>query len=340
VPAEDKTASDVLQVQGRMTLGYGIIPKLVMQDQRLTIEAKAIYSYFCSFAGAGTTAFPSRSKILYDLKISEDRYYRHFNLLKKCGYILVEQKSDASGKFKRNIYTLVEMLPLEPTTPTSPDEPLPPYPQNKGTEPYPYYPGTDEPDTENKGIKNNSLNINNSIINKSSQSQRQTTPEERPDMTPTLDDEIIEPVKMDKKKMASANLPIQPYRQAEAARFSQDDYTTYRQIIQENIEYDAIASGNRDRELIDGLIQVMLDVMLTESPATVKIGKETKSIEIVKAVYLKLTSQHIEHVVEQYKAQHHQITHKTAYLRTMLYTVYQEFEAHFTNQVRADGVVW
>jgi hypothetical protein len=24
----------------------------------------------------------------------------------------------------------------------------------------------------------------------------------------------------------------------------------------------------------------------------------------------------------------------------MLYTVYQEFEAHFTNQVRADGVVW
>jgi hypothetical protein len=44
------TNQDVLQVQGRMTLGYGIIPKIPMHDPRLTIESKAIYSYFCSYA--------------------------------------------------------------------------------------------------------------------------------------------------------------------------------------------------------------------------------------------------------------------------------------------------
>jgi len=27
-------------------------------------------------------------------------------------------------------------------------------------------------------------------------------------------------------------------------------------------------------------------------------------------------------------------------MRKMLYTVYQEIDAHYTNQVRADGVVW
>ena len=80
--AGDKQSQDLLQVQGRMALGYGIIPKLAMQDQRLTIEAKAIYSYFCSYAGAGTTAFPGRNKILHDLKISKDRYYNHFTT---CG---------------------------------------------------------------------------------------------------------------------------------------------------------------------------------------------------------------------------------------------------------------
>jgi len=84
----------------------------------------------------------------------------------------------------------------------------------------------------------------------------------------------------------------------------------------------------------------MLDVILTESPSTIKIGKEIKAREIVKSVYLKLNGEHIQHVISQYKAQHHQITHKTAYLRTMLYNVYHEMDAHYTNQVRADGIVW
>jgi hypothetical protein len=84
----------------------------------------------------------------------------------------------------------------------------------------------------------------------------------------------------------------------------------------------------------------MLDVILTESPAIIKIGKETKSRDIVKSVYLKLTGDHIQHVIDQYKAQRHQITHKTAYLRTMLYTTYHELEPWVTNQVRADGLVW
>lgn len=87
--------------------GYGIIYKKVMLDRNLTIEAKAIYSYFCSYAGAGDTAFPSISKIVYDLDISESRYRRHFNLLKKYDYIRVQQVKE-NNKFSHNLYTLVE----------------------------------------------------------------------------------------------------------------------------------------------------------------------------------------------------------------------------------------
>ena len=39
--------------------GYGIVAKFVMRDKNLSVEAKAIYAYICSFAGSGTTAFPS-----------------------------------------------------------------------------------------------------------------------------------------------------------------------------------------------------------------------------------------------------------------------------------------
>jgi hypothetical protein len=36
-------------------LGYGQIPKKVMMDKRLSVEAKAIYAYFCSYCGGGNT---------------------------------------------------------------------------------------------------------------------------------------------------------------------------------------------------------------------------------------------------------------------------------------------
>ena len=93
------------KVVGIDSMGYGKIPKLVMQDRRLTPEAKCIYGYFASYAGSGNSAFPSVSKILYDLCIGRARYYKHFVLLVDYGYIEVEQAKD-SGKFSHNVYVL------------------------------------------------------------------------------------------------------------------------------------------------------------------------------------------------------------------------------------------
>jgi len=178
-------------------------------------------------------------------------------------------------------------------------------------------------------------NIDHSDI-ESSQSQRQTSAsEEKNDMTLTMTPDALnnENIKLENKRTSAQT--------AEAPKYNMSVYNTHEQMIKDNIEYEHYAKHNRaDLEMIDGLVQIMLDVILTEDPPTVKIGKETKSREIVKSVYLKLNSQHMDHIIEQYKAQHHKITHKTAYLRTMLYTVGQEIDAHYTNQVRADGVVW
>ncbi|WP_300854658.1 helix-turn-helix domain-containing protein [uncultured Clostridium sp.] len=96
---------DLIEIEGINAKGYGSIAKLVMLDQRLTIEAKAIYSYFCSYAGGGSSAFPSVSKILFDLKISKTRYYKHFKLLTDFGYISVKQIKK-ENKFSNNVYTL------------------------------------------------------------------------------------------------------------------------------------------------------------------------------------------------------------------------------------------
>ena len=99
---------DQLKVEGINFKGFGILPKYVMLDPDLQIEAKTIYAYFCSFAGNGSATFPGRDKILSDLPMSKDAYYKHFRQLTDQGYITVEQQGGNSGAiFGKNIYTLV-----------------------------------------------------------------------------------------------------------------------------------------------------------------------------------------------------------------------------------------
>ena len=142
------------------------------------------------------------------------------------------------------------------------------------------------------------------------------------------------------KKKAPADMPVRQHKQTEATKPSGRNYNSYKAIIQENIGYESFANHQEDIAFVDGLVETMLDVICTESPATIKMGDEIKSRDLVRSVYLKLNHDHISHVVDQFKAQHHQITHKSAYMRKMLYTVFQEIDAHYTNQVRADGMVW
>lgn len=96
-----------MKVQGIRAHGFGIIPKIAMQDTRISVTAKAIYAYFCSFAGAGNQAFPGVKKICKDLGITNDTFLKHRKQLEECGYIVVETIRD-KGRFYRNIYTIVE----------------------------------------------------------------------------------------------------------------------------------------------------------------------------------------------------------------------------------------
>ena len=139
--------TNILEVEGINAQGFGTIAKMVMLDQRLTIEAKAIYSYFCSYAGGGSTAFPSVSKIVYDLKISKDRYYKHFKLLVECGYISVRENKD-KGKFANNIYRIMS----NPVSCPQNEEMDSPCPENSDKE---------NSDTGNQDTNINNININN-----------------------------------------------------------------------------------------------------------------------------------------------------------------------------------
>lgn len=91
--------------------GYGVMPKLVMQDRELSITAKVIYAYLASYTGNGDSCFPSRDRVCYDLGIGKDTFIKHLALLKDSGYITVTQKKE-NGRFSHNVYTLnSEIIP-------------------------------------------------------------------------------------------------------------------------------------------------------------------------------------------------------------------------------------
>lgn len=147
---------DELRLNGVMSRGYGVMPKSVMQDSRLTIEAKAIYAYIASFAGAGTTAFPGKKKIAEDLRISEERLYTHRKLLIKYGYITVHQERGPGGTLGKTVYTL-EAIAIE-----RPDEDKPSTDKPCAEKPCSEKPRAENPSyNNNNSLKNNNISKNN-----------------------------------------------------------------------------------------------------------------------------------------------------------------------------------
>ena len=87
-----------------LSMGYGTVGKLVMRDRDLTPEAKAIYAYISSYAGAGDTAYPSVDLICYDMNMGKDRFQKHKKCLIDKGYIVIQKYATAEGKFTNNLY--------------------------------------------------------------------------------------------------------------------------------------------------------------------------------------------------------------------------------------------
>lgn len=107
-----------IQLDGIYKQGYGIIPKLVMKDPNLSIEAKSIYAYLCTYTGGGDSCYPSVPLQCSDLNITNKRYLKHRKMLEENGYIKIIKNRELAefedGTKKEiaanNIYVLVTSL--------------------------------------------------------------------------------------------------------------------------------------------------------------------------------------------------------------------------------------
>ena len=126
--------------------GYGIVAKFVMRDKNLSVEAKAIYAYICSFAGSGTTAFPSAELMISELKMGKNRFFKFRKELVDKGYITIV-KQRAGNRRERNLYKIESDIIKKKYFE---------HPQNEDIE---------FEDIQNEDSNNNSININNNYKN-------------------------------------------------------------------------------------------------------------------------------------------------------------------------------
>ena len=169
----------IVQEGNVQSKGYGIIPKLVMQDNRLKIESKAIYAYLSSYCGGGISqAFPSVKTIISHLNISEKRFQSHIKDLKELGYVTVEKKRDNKGAFLHNIYIINQHIKND----EPPGQNLP-----EGNLPIDYL------SVVNVGTNNNSTNNNNNntkIYNKNIHTYREPEKDKLTVMTKLYENNI------------------------------------------------------------------------------------------------------------------------------------------------------
>ena len=114
-------------------------------------------------------------------------------------------------------------------------------------------------------------------------------------------------------------------------------YNDYIERIKDNISYDEITDmdykmiKHGDKERIDEIIDVMVDMLYPEKP-TVKIGSSEYPHEVVKSRLYKITSEHIIYIVDCLAKTTTEIKNMTAYLRTTIYTA----PTTYNNYVTAD----
>lgn len=102
--------NNILELDGIFKNGYGFIAKSVMQDNQISLQAKGLYAYLCSYSGKGKDAFPSRKKMCFDLNITNDTLGKYLKELKESNYIHISQSKNES-RFSNNIYKINLNLP-------------------------------------------------------------------------------------------------------------------------------------------------------------------------------------------------------------------------------------
>ena len=247
--------------------GYTVMSNHHLRNKELTLKAKGLLSQMLSLPEDWDYTLAGLSHINRE---SIDAIRTAVWELEKAGYILRRQGRDEKGKMTAIEYTIYEQ------------------PQPMLENPIPGKPMLENPTTDNPTSENpTQLNKDRSRTNLSKKEKSIT------DLSNTDSFPILSP---DPSPCRAA-----PERKGTEA-FKQSAVDIYREIIMENIEYDALTQDPKmDKERLDEIVDLMLETVCS-ARKTLRIAGDDYPAELVKSKFLKLNSSHIEFVMDDPQA--------------------------------------
>ncbi len=116
-----------------------------------------------------------------------------------------------------------------------------------------------------------------------------------------------------------------------------DEAKAYMELIKDNLEYDILISraSHGEKEMLEEIYNIICDVVCVKR-RSIKVNGEDYPYEIVKNVFLKLNSSHIEYVAGCLKDTATKVTNIRQYLITALYNAPMTISHYYQQEVQHD----
>ena len=282
------------------TRDYTVMSNHHLRNTELSLKAKGLLSLMLSLPEKWDYTTKGLAAICKDGIDSISSCIRE---LEKHGYIIRERMRNEKGQLTTIEYTILEQ---PKSTPPEREKPI-------RENPVLDIPAQVEPIQENTA----QLNTNKSNIK-----------ELNTDISNTY------PIKSYQKEPEPANA-AQPTKE-KTDRIGYDEVETYRQIIKENIDYDVLSVNlNRDAAMLDEIVDLMTETVCTQKSNLVIAG-DTYPAAIVKSKLLKLTSEHIEYVIDCMRENTSDIRNIKKYLLAALFNAPSTIDSYYTTKVHHD----
>lgn len=130
---------------------------------------------------------------------------------------------------------------------------------------------------------------------------------------------------------------VQRLRQKDSMRSDlMEERNRTRECLEEQLEIEILKEGHPyDTRELDEIFEILLDTLCTNKK-TIRISGDEKPIEVVKSVFMKLDSSHIEYALECFKKNTTEVRNIRAYMLATLYNAPFTMNSYYTSLVHHD----
>lgn len=121
-----------------------------------------------------------------------------------------------------------------------------------------------------------------------------------------------------------------------------EERSAYKSLVIDNIQYESLLKTYPyDRELIDEIVELMVDVICSNAKK-IRVGGDDKPSQVVKSVFSKLNYEHVTYVIDGLNENTTKIRNMRQYLIAALYNASLTITAHYSalyNYDHANGLI-